>query len=229
MGFFLIIGVFLLSKGVYDLFHDYERELRRQQVRGWARTKATIIDGGMRKVLENKGRMERMYYHISGEFEYRVAGKTYVSRQVTPMHQRFASEEVARKLLGQLRTGRKIHAYFNPQDHSEAYLTPGPPLISWSYVFFYLLLGFVMPLLILGILLITDGIILHPLVEAIHDFHGAVAPVMLIVATFSWYAFTSYKEKATILEDFPEPKREIPDQLILEPLEAQREPIKLPR
>jgi hypothetical protein len=123
----------LLFTATFALAYRYRSrrlaaERKRQLVQTWPRAIAALI-GPLPKSVplsilgSDKDELPTM------EYQYSVRQTQYTGRYLSPAQDHITPRTDERALL-HLSTSREWRVYYNPQNHSEAYLSPGPPQVQ---------------------------------------------------------------------------------------------------
>lgn len=115
-------------------------ERKRQLVQTWPRAVATLVGPlpeyePMAKYLSDKEKLPKTAY------QYSIRGTQYTGHYLSPV-QDFVNTDTNERALLHLGSAKEWHIYYNPKDHSEAYLSPGPPQVQNIHLvldFFFLI------------------------------------------------------------------------------------------
>ena len=102
-------------------------ERKRQMVQTWPRVAALFIGPLPEYNPNSKYDSGKAKYHQM-EYQYLVRNIQYSGQHLSPAEDLVNAYTNERALI-RLGNAKEWRIYYNPQDHSEAYLSPGPPQV----------------------------------------------------------------------------------------------------
>jgi hypothetical protein len=162
----LILGII----GLIWLIHGLWRNWKINKIRSWPQTNAVVINSVAEPANSNAGNTyvdprhivpttdNKALYIPRVVYRYRIGNKDYQSNRVVYSGAKSYGSLDIQTLLGQVYPGAMIPIYYNPRNHTEAYIYNGTT--SWTHV----VIGLVL-LLIAGYL----GYYHHHKIQTVHE------------------------------------------------------------
>lgn len=123
--FLAVVGVIVFGFGAWAAYNG-------AQTLKWPRADAEIVDAK----LTRHERETRDVQHpdrwttFDVHYPYRVDGKTYLGGGIEPYALNIQNSADAKKMADAYPVGAKTQVAYNPRDHADAYLMPGPSSFS---------------------------------------------------------------------------------------------------
>jgi hypothetical protein len=158
LGFY---GLYLVGRIIPLIRQRFRTERSRQMIMTRPRTVARLEENRrlVKRVVERKNQDPVIYWEarLREPFTYFQRGQLRQRSTIAPGTMRLNRKQ-ALALEAFLQNRNALLAYLEPKGEASAYLTPGPPLLSWrsmitglALVFFPLLLAFLLPLPVLTV------------------------------------------------------------------------------
>ncbi len=132
--FFVAVPSFFITKGI-EMALQQDRMLKTYlPVEAVVRSKSIEV-----KISHNsKGGASKHYLPVVN-YEYKVGGRSYSNRQVTPLRES-SGQSWAEGILRRYQVGKTAEAYYNPQNPAEAYLLHRHGFFPYFFILFPMVL-----------------------------------------------------------------------------------------
>lgn len=134
----IILGLFALAAAIALLLPELRDRLQYAEMMRWPVTAGTVIRAEAAEYLDNRRRTDgKSWWHVDIDYAYKVQGRDYRGRRISPEPLLFLSQGRAVKAAMAFAPGQAVVVHYNPNNPSAAVLKPvagGTPRLLAGFV-----------------------------------------------------------------------------------------------